>query len=128
MAPDVVATGLVVGGAELDSMPAILTGLGVYFVGAPVAHIAKGHPLKGLASIGLRTVPAFVLLAGASSGEQGSLGRGLTLAGISALAVMMIDAQALAWEDVPRTAGFEVLSASVTIDKNRVSASVGGVF
>jgi hypothetical protein len=90
-----VAAGMVVGG---------LAGHGL---SGPIVHLAHGHPLKALASLGLEgALPTAFILAATLTPCNGEICGGNILAGVIGVPIALtagaaIDAAALAWEDAP---------------------------
>src|SRR5262249_26768848 len=67
--PDLAPAPVLPTGAWYSNEPALLTGVGVFLIGAPIVHLGNSHGWTALASLGLRAPIAFV--AGMALCKQG---------------------------------------------------------
>ncbi len=97
LASDAVAAGVLYGGGVSESDAVIATGLGMYWVGAPLVHLANRNPRGAEASAGLRLAGPLIggvvaLAVGeAACGTECGVRAGLYGAGLGMLASSVLD-------------------------------------
>jgi hypothetical protein len=137
---DFAAIALLGGGAAAESGTALLLGVAAYGLGAPLNHLAHGHPGRALASVGLRG-----LAAGAATGVmvlnlnqrhvcdsdvscRGSIGVNAALASALVLTAMLVDDAWLARERVPAPPPRATLTPGLALGPDLAAVSLGGTF
>ena len=109
LASDAVFIGGVASSATFDGgLYVALAGLVGHGFSGPIVHLAHGHPLKALASLGLEAAlpAAFLATALLSPCNGGDVCAGPLFAGLIGVPIALtagaaIDSSALAWEDCP---------------------------
>ena len=122
-----------------ESAPLMVLGLAGYALGAPINHLAHGHPGRALASFGLRT-----LAAGAATGVvladvlnhpcdgepscRHNIGASVALATALVLTGMIVDHAWLARERVPAPPPRATLTPGLALGPGLAAVSLGGTF
>jgi len=107
---DGIAVGLFASGVVTAPVGSTL-GIATFFFGAPLVHVAAGHPDKAAASFGLRALPPLLFIASYGSGcghddtgdSDNCPNRALVwMAALGIPAAIAVDAAVIAREDVPQ--------------------------
>lgn len=130
---------MILGGGMANNATMFLLGTAGFAIGAPINHLANGHPKRALASFGIRTL-AGTLAFGAvlldvinhpCDGEPSCHHdpvAGLAVGALTLLTAMVVDDAALAREPVPVRPAKVTLTPGLLLGPNLALLSMGGRF